>query len=263
MSYVPGGEFFMGNTEAEVDEALQVCREYHEECLPEYFTSQLPMHLVTVDSIWLDQHEVTNGQYQQCVGAGICEPPDESVMPHDIYYSDRTYTDYPVVWVDWYQASGYCEWAGGRLPTEAEWEYAARGPEQLAYPWGDEFDGELLNYADVSCTFDFVSHTDDAYNDGNPFISPKGSYPDGASWCEALDMAGNVWEWTADWFGDYPSEPQDNPQGPFYGEGRVLRGGCWACDRGSATTTNRNWQDPSIFGINIGFRCVISVPDSA
>ena len=262
MTFVPGGQFQMGSDSSEVDSALQQCREYHDECHPEFYSIQQPAHMVTLDSIWIDQYEVTNEQFRQCVSAGSCEPPDEALMPHHLYYSDSVYGDYPVVLVDWHQASNYCEWVGARLPTEAEWEYAARGPEQLTYPWGNEFDGECLNYADANCTFDFIEWADDAYNDGYPHIAPIGSYPDGASWCGALDMAGNVWEWTGDWFGDYPSEPQDNPQGPVFGEGRILRGGCWACDRSASRTANRNLRYPGDNSLDIGFRCVVSVPNS-
>jgi formylglycine-generating enzyme required for sulfatase activity len=119
--------------------------------------------------------------------------------------------DRPVVMVTWYGADAYCRWAGGRLPTEAEWEYAARGPEGHSYPWGNRPPScELARYGDCA---------------RSPI--PAASLPEGASWCGALDMAGNVWEWVADWFGPYPATHQVNPSGPSSGGVRVLRGGGW------------------------------------
>ncbi|MEA3397506.1 MAG: SUMF1/EgtB/PvdO family nonheme iron enzyme, partial [Chloroflexota bacterium] len=157
------------------------------------------------------------------------------------YRSKGGHADHPVIEVSWYGADAYCEWVGARLPTEAEWEYAARGPDGFIYPWGDSTpNATLLNY------------------DGNVGGTTEvGSYPDGASWCDALDMAGNVWKWVADWYGDYPSTAQTNPTGPAEGSYKVLRGGGWA----DAYWTGVRAPDRSLGTLGVrdsglGFRCV-------
>jgi serine/threonine-protein kinase len=156
--------------------------------------------------------------------------------------------------VTWSQADAYCQWADGRLPTEAQWEYAARGPEGRRYPWGEEYDGPQLNSCDANCRYDWAEETvDDGYGD----TAPVGSYPGGASWCGVLDMAGNAWEWMADWFGDYPSGQQTNPTGPPTGAGRTLRGdaadGTPAVSRAAA----RHGMTPERTYMYIGFRCAL------
>jgi formylglycine-generating enzyme required for sulfatase activity len=152
--------------------------------------------------------EVTNAQYDRCVRAGVCTAPSNSV------WRDVRFADHPVTDVSWDQASVYAQWVGGSLPTEAQWEKAARGTDLRAYPWGDqEPTVSLLNFE----------------GSGIGGTSAVGSYPIGASPYGALDMAGNVWEWVADWYdGSYYSvSPVENPQGPATGSYRVLRGGSW------------------------------------
>jgi len=122
MVYVPGGEFQMGSSDAEVDAALEMCSTYYSGCERGWFEVEQPVHTVVLDGFWIDQTEVTNGQYQRCVEAGACDPPREtSSDTRSTYYGDSAYDDYPVVNVDWHQADSYCAWAGGRLPKEAEW----------------------------------------------------------------------------------------------------------------------------------------------
>jgi len=197
MVYVPAGEFQMGSTEAEVDAALELCNQYYRGCERRWFEDERPIHPVALDGFWIDQTEVTNAQYARCVAAGACDPPAESgSSSRDSYYGNSAYEDYPVIWVSWDDAVDYCAWAGGRLPTEAEWEYAARGPEGRTFPWGDGFDGTRLNYCDANCELDW---SDGAVDDGYADTAPVGSYPAGASWVGALDLAGNVWEWVVDW----------------------------------------------------------------
>ena len=250
MVFVPGGEFEMGSDSTEVDFALDMCRAYDTNCQRWYFSVEEPMHTVTLDSYWIDQTEVTNGQYSLCVEAGVCE---ETRCQEERETGD----DHPVVCVTGDQAAAYCEWAGGRLPTEAEWEYAARGVDRPRYPWGDEFDGNLLNYCDVNCS---LPKRDESIDDGFATTAPVGSYPGGASWVGALDMAGNVWERVGDWFGEYPSDPQVNPLGPDSGARVVLRGGSWHTSPDHARSALRTHSQPQTTSDHGGFRCVQDIP---
>jgi serine/threonine-protein kinase len=220
MVYVPAGEFKMGSMEGDPNEQ--------------------PVHTVALDGFWIDRTEVSNGQYQRCVEAGGCQPPfDRTSETRDEYYGNSAYDDYPVINVSWHRARTYCEWVGGRLPTEAEWEYAARGPDNLVYPWGGSPSTDTL----ANCC---------GYGGDTTRV---GSYPDGASWCGTLDMAGNVWEWVADWYGDYPSERQVSPAGPSSGQSRVLRGGSWNDGQNLARCASRHRKHPADWYISVGFRC--------
>jgi len=236
MVYVPGGTFQMGSDEGD----------------PSAGGDEFPQHSVTLDGFWIDQMEVTNAQYRQCVEAGACRAPT-TCNRGEPTYGEVARADHPVVCVDWSGAAAYCAWAGARLPTEAEWEYVARGPQGLVYPWGGEFDGARLNYCDANCE---ESWADGAVDDGYADTAPVGSYPGGVSWCGALDMAGNVWEWVADWWGKYPSEAQTNPAGPEMGGYKVLRGGGWSDNQEYVRAANRNYYPPDARFDHVGFRCV-------
>jgi formylglycine-generating enzyme required for sulfatase activity/predicted Ser/Thr protein kinase len=202
MVYVPAGIFQMGSTNDGIDEALASCRQLYGEdeptCERSRFQDETPQHTVTISGFWIDQTEVTNAQYELCVSDGGC------VDAELIYADDATFSgdNYPVVGVSWWHAAAYCDWVGGRLPTEAEWEYAARGMDRRIYPWGDAFDGARLNFCDANCTYEYK---DAEYDDRYKNTAPVGSFPTGASWCNALDMAGNVSEWLGDWYGDWVS----------------------------------------------------------
>jgi len=246
MVYVPAGEFERGSTDAEIDETVALCNQYTTNCTPELFADQQPAHSVALDAFWIDRTQVTNEQYARCVLDGDCAEPAFADAPH------FTGADYPVLGVDWYNAVAYCEWAGARLPTEAEWEYAARGPEGRQFPWGEAFDGARLNFCDVNCPFFWKA---EAFDDGYRYTAPVGSYPEGASWCGALDMAGNVDEWVADWYGGYPSGQQVNPTGPESGESRVLRGGSYVSGPSLTRAASRSMHAPSGAGNSVGFRC--------
>jgi serine/threonine-protein kinase len=251
MVYVPEGSFLMGSTEAEIDAVYAQCLEDFEasKCEREWYEDEAPQHRVTLDAFWLDRMEVTNAQYELCVAERICAPSP--------YADDEGYSglDYPAVGVTWQDAVDYCAWLGGRLPTEAEWEYAARGPEGRQFPWGDVFDGSLLNFCDTNC-FNTFAHA--GYDDGYALTAPVGTYPGGESWCGALDMAGNVWEWTLDWYGDsYTAEAQTNPRGPSSGETRVQRGGGWNNHQNLVRSTHRTGDQPDEYYDNSGFRCII------
>ena len=242
--YVPAGSFMMGSEDGAENER--------------------PVHEVTLDAFWIDQAEVTNAQYATCVAHGACnQPGGYAFSPYiNTYDAGPEYADYPVVWVNWYDAAAFAEWAGGRLPTEAEWEYVAAGPESQVYPWGDAFDGRRLNWCDWSSCLWPIGAADDGYD----YIAPVGTYPNGASWVGALDMAGNVSELVNDWYEDdyYASSPITNPLGPNSGVGKVLRGGSWAPTSALISTTSRTYHGPSSRSDFVGFRVLepLSAPGS-
>jgi formylglycine-generating enzyme required for sulfatase activity len=242
--FVPAGSFMMGSDNGQEDER--------------------PVHQVTLDAFWLDRTEVTNAQYAACVADGACGPPGySSSWTRNNYYDDPAYADYPVIYVSWDDAAAFAAWAGGRLPTEAEWEYAARGLESLQYPWGNTFDGQKLNFCDRNCPFDYA---DQAVDDGHADTAPVGSYPNGASWVGAMDMAGNVWEWVSDRYNGnyYTSSPAVNPPGPDSGDSRVLRGGSWVDADRSTRAAYRLDSAPDLRNFDVGFRVAepLSDPDS-
>jgi formylglycine-generating enzyme required for sulfatase activity len=269
MVYVPTGEFEMGSSDDKVDYAVQLCNEYYDNCERELFENELPAHTVALNGFWIDRTEVTNAQFAAFLnergnqtegGEPWLDLNDENCLIAQMdgeYRSKSMYAEHPATAVSWYGAVAYCEWVGGQLPTEAEWEYAARGPEGFVYPWGNELDGIRMNFCDVSCGLD---HADKRANDGYVKTAPVGSYPSGATWCGALDMAGNVWEWVADWHDRdyYRRSPSRNPTGPSSGEYRVLRGGSWFGVPSFTRGANRYWDNPDDPDLVFGFRCVRS-----
>jgi Tol biopolymer transport system component len=253
MVYVPAGEFEMGSDMGELLYALQLCERYGGFCERE--DDERPAHAVALDGFWIDKYEVTNAQYRLCVEAGVCKAPTICLWGVS-GYDDATKSDHPVVCVEWYGARDYCEWVGARLPTEAEWEYAARGMGGLRFPWGDEFDGTRLNFCDANCP-DANTWKAPEYDDGFETTAPVGSFPTGMSWCGVLDMAGNVNEWAADWYAPrYPgTSRQENPTGPEDGTVRVVRGGSWSDTLPSIRGAHRHWHTPDSPGADHGFRC--------
>ena len=187
MQHVPAGEFTMGSEAG--------------------FPDELPVHAVYVDAFYIDKYEVTNEMYAECVDdSSECRRPRlPGSITRSVYFSNQNFANYPVLYVDWWMARAYCTWRGARLPTEAEWEKAARGTDGRVYPWGDE---------PATCDYAVMDDLVMGSGCGWQTTSPVGSIPEGASPYGVLDMAGNVWEWVFDW------DPYATN-----GAGRVLCGG--------------------------------------
>jgi|GEM_PF-476356 formylglycine-generating enzyme required for sulfatase activity len=240
MMYVPAGKFWMGSSDADKQAS----------------DDEKPQHEVDLDAFWIDKFEVTNALYKKCVDASRCTAPVASQSyAHSAYYGNPQYDNYPVVNVSWDAAKSYCVWTGKRLPTEAEWEKSARGADGRIYPWGNIWDGTKANFCDKNCRFGWKDSTVD---DGYPETAPVEGHPSGASPYRVMDMAGNVWEWVADWYDAnyYSNAPSRNPEGPSFGQYKVLRGGSWDMDRNNMRGANRNTTSTPLITDNVGFRCV-------
>lgn len=245
MVLIPAGEFMMGASQGESPFG--------------FWGAEAPRHRVFLDTFFMYKTEVTNQMYALCVAARACPKPEQtSTDRYTNYYTDPYYANYPVVNVTWTAAQSYCVWAKGRLPTEAEWEKAARGDDQRMLPWGNVPPGNnRANYCDVNCADN--QYYDPSKDDGYSETSPVGNYPEGASYYGLLDMAGNVWEWTHDWFnaGYYQSSPERNPPGPAGGTTRVARGGSWYNPIDGLQTVARNYFQPIRAYSTLGFRCAV------
>jgi formylglycine-generating enzyme required for sulfatase activity len=259
MVWIPAGQFFMGSDEKDA------------------MANQKPSHNVTLNGFCMDLYEVTAEQYKKCSDAGRCRRPAagvewEGITPADkkaysplCTLADPAKADHPVNCVTWDMASTFCKKADKRLPTEAEWEYATRGPDGRNYPWGDEPPTEKhLNACGTECLAWAKQNKVQAQfpgalyqaDDGFATTAPVGKFPAGRSRFGPYDVVGNVWEWVADWEGAYQSADQNNPTGPDTGKKRVIRGGAW---NGSYAAwlhpSFRYAQDPTSQSHGVGFRC--------
>jgi formylglycine-generating enzyme required for sulfatase activity len=265
MVRVPAGEYQIGSTDTQVDAALELCNWLGGNCDRGWLANEQPVHAVELGGFWFDRTEVTYAQFATFVNdwgnqveqaVAWLDVDDEDCrmeVRNGQFQPEGGYADHPVLEVSWYGARAYCEWAGGRLPTETEWEVAARGPERPLFPWGDEYDATCLNQCDASCILEWG---DASVDDGYARTSPVGSFAAGESWSGAWDLAGNVWEWCSDWYGPYTPERQVNPGGPETGIFRVLRGGAWSNDPNYARSAFRDGGVPWRTYHNVGFRCV-------
>ena len=241
MVFIPSGDFKMGSNNGSSDAK--------------------PVHTVYLTDFYIDKYEVTNANYYECVKQGVCQPPknfeectfmglcSNDAINKDNFYKYPQYANQPVVYVDWTMAKTYCEWRGGSLPTEAQWEKAARGTDERKYPWGDN---------DLSCIYaNYWSGANGCVGD----VMEVGKYENGKSQYGAYDFAGNVWEWVFDWYdGTYYELQFDfdiEPIGPDTGTYRVVRGGSWAnVDPERVSSTLRGGYEPWYVKDDIGIRCI-------
>lgn len=258
-----------------------------------------PLHVVYLDAFWIDRTEVTNEQFIAFVNETGHKTSAER-LGNTIVFDTRNdssgkevswqildgftkitdldrYLDYPVIHVSWEDAQSYCQWRGTRLPTEAEWEKAALGKNDLRYPWVTQFDGNLLNSCDSSCPRNL---RDEQFNDGFPTVAPVDSFPRDISKYDAVDLMGNVSEWVSDFYDPiyYSYSPRDNPQGPSADEIRtnliqsgnsretinlelshVIRGGSWVHVKPNASLDYRSSGKSFLSTDELGFRCALSI----
>ena len=262
MVHIDGGEFFMGSSDAKAGD------------------SEKPAHHVELSAFCIDQTEVTVAAYKACSDVGKCPPASrensfsglddklkKALDPLCNVREAQGKGEHPINCIDWESSATYCAKQGGRLPTEAEWEFAARGPDGRAYPWGDDApSSRFLNACGSEClawgkkngvsgsvTYASMYEDDDKY----PTTSPVGSFPDGKSRFGLMDVVGNVWEWTADYYADYAKDSAKDPVGPKEGDhGRVARGGAWnGADPSWVRPTFRFHFDPKSQSYGVGFRC--------
>jgi len=268
--HVPKGEFVMGSSLEDIPfltqlcekdcrtktgdlmgdvEALRLCRG---QCKPEMFSNEGPSRRVHLDAYYIGKYLVTNSQYQDFIRATDRPAPKNESRAKYTLWKGNTFPEFlrnhPVINVSWYDARAYCRWAGGRLPTEAEWEKAARGPDGLRYPWGNE------------------TPTPSHSNYGKPWsgtktLTPVGHFEKGKSPYGVYDMSGNVWQWTNDWYAEhyYKTSPLDNPKGPKRGRNKTVRGGSWINIPAVIHSASRVGYDPLNRIYDIGIRCVKDV----
>ena len=262
MIHIEGGEFFMGSSDAKAGD------------------NEKPAHHVELSAFCIDQTEVTVAAYKACSDVGKCPPASrensfsglddklkKALDPLCNVREAQGKMEHPINCIDWESSATYCAKQGGRLPTEAEWEFAARGPDGRAYPWGDDApSSRFLNACGSEClawgkkngvsgsvTYATMYDDDDKY----ATTSPVGSFPDGKSRFGLMDVVGNVWEWTADYYADYAKDSAKDPSGPKSSEqGRVARGGAWnGADPSWVRPTFRFHFDPKSQSYGVGFRC--------
>jgi len=226
MRLIPAGEFTMGNDNGD--------------------TESRPASLIYVETFYIDKYEVTNEMYGACVSEGECKMPEGlGSATRNSYFSKPAFANYPVLYLNWKMAKTYCEWRGARLPTEAEWEKAARGAEdERAYPWGDEFNCSLANHS--GCVGD---------------TAPVNQYGGGQSPYGVYGMSGNVWEWTSSLSSFYPYSPTDGREDPDARGDRIARGGSWHIFGGTGGNIRIDMRfklDPTYYGAYVGVRCALT-----
>ena len=234
MIAIPAGELHRGSDSTQ---GYQVCLKNNDDCKESWFEDETPAHSVKLNGFFIDRHEVTQAGYEKIMGKNP---------------SDFEGPTLPVESVTWSEAREYCERMGKRLPTEAEWEWAARGGNRSIFPWGDEAKSRKANFCDQTCG---KRWKEDQFDDGHRHTAPVGSFP--ANGYGLFDMAGNVYEWVEDWYAEdyYRKSPRDNPKGPGKGNKKVIRGGSWINYSVGVRPADRTEAKPTTRLNFVGFRC--------
>ncbi len=234
MVLIPSGEFFMG---APDDEGYKECKKYYKICRRDWYADENPRHKVHIDEFFMDQFEVSQEDF-------------EKVMKYNPSYFKGE--KLPIESITWSEANSFCQRVGKRLPTEAEWEKAAKGGKGLKFSWGMKFESLKGNFCDENCKHNWKLSQ---FDDENTTTSPVGSFPPNAY--GLYDMSGNVWEWVSDWYDSkyYESASINNPPGPKKGTEKILRGGSWSGEPSTLRTSFRFRLLPENKNFHIGFRC--------
>ena len=238
MVLIPAGDFTAG---MDPDTGYQECLKHAKSCEPEWYRHEAPVHEVWIDAFYMDKYEVTQEKYERIIGKNPSRYKGANL---------------PVERVIWEEANEYCEKVGKRLPTEAEWEKAARGKVDTIYPWGNEVESNKANFCDVNCKNYAKAHQ---FDDGYKATAPVGSYPPNGY--GLYDMAGNVWEWVSDWYNKnyYQNVPRRNPKGPVKGHRRAIRGGSFGNNASGMRIAGRSWAHNTRVSRR-GFRCALDGP---
>ena len=236
MVFIPAGELTRGT---ESNRANQICLKNSKVCKQSWFKDEEPVHTVRLNGFYIDIYEVTQKEFRQVMG----ENP-----------SDFAGSNLPVERVNWYEADSYCKKLGKGLPTEAEWERAAKGGVGSTFPWGENAESKKANFCDQRCN---KRWQESQFDDGYRHTAPVGSFP--ANGYGVFDMAGNVYEWVADWYDDdyYKTSPRANPKGPVEGKLKVIRGGSWINYSVGVRPSDRTEAKPKGRLNFVGFRCAL------
>jgi len=252
MVRIPAGRFRMGSNFEEVKKYYAQCKKADPSCALWWFDDEMPSHLIYLKDYWIDMFEVTNQNYLEFVLATGHRPALDDTCDTDKcregnLWKENSFPEsirhQPVTQVNWHDADAYCRWRGKRLPSEAEWEKAARGPTGRLYPWGS-------SSPETRATFHRKWR-------GVFTLTDRGSYSSGVSIYGVYDLSGNVWEWVSDWYETYyyRDSPNHNPQGPKTGQFKIVRGGSWVNFAVDLRSSLRRWSRPEVRFNDTGFRC--------
>lgn len=252
MVLIPAGEFEMGTDADQIPELLKSEKRYFPEAEASWFENETPRHKIRLDAFYMDIYEISNVQYKEFI--------EKTGFHTPLYWNTSNFVpNHPVVGVSWHDAMAYAKWAGKRLPTEAEWEYAARGGlAKKKYPWGDaEVNGKRANFADKTANLNWSNKN---VSDGHEYTAPVGDFPPNGY--GLYDMAGNVFEWCSDWYDAsyYAKSPEYNPTGPISGTMRVTRGSSWSYPPNRMQVSRRIEKHPTSMLDYVGFRCAKTEP---